>query len=383
MLLIYNAKVKLTNSQEGKMDRSIYMGGIPKTVSRRGFLRACAIATAVMGLPMNMLPKVAEAARSPERPRVVWLHFQECTGCSESLLRASHPDVASLILDLISLDYHETLMAAAGKQAEENLEKAIERGNYILVVEGSTPVKDGGIYCKIGGKTALEILKKASEKAIAIIAIGTCASYGGVQSSDPNPTGASPVMDIIKDKPIINVPGCPPNPYNFLSTVLYVMTFKKLPPTDKLHRPLFAYGRTIHDHCERRPHFDAGRFVREFGDEGHKQGWCMFKMGCKGPITYANCSILKFNDVGAWPIGIGFPCYGCTEKKVAFFMPRAKRVDVHKVTPPDTYAPVSVKHGKAPVTGVALASATLGAIVGGAAVAAAKLPDKGGEGDEE
>ena len=365
------------------MDRSLYSGGLPGTISRRSFMKAVAIATATMGLPASMIPKVAEAAKNPKRPSVVWLHFQECTGCSESLLRASSPDVASLILDLISLDYHETLAAAAGKQIEENLKSAVKRGNYILVVEGAIPTKDGGIYCKIGGRTALEILKECAEKALAIISIGTCASFGGVQSADPNPTGAKGVDQIIKNKPIINVPGCPPNPNNFLSTVLYFLTFKKLPPTDKFKRPLFAYGRTIHEHCPRRAHFDAGRFVEKFGDEGHKKGWCLFKVGCKGPVTYANCSVSRFNDVGAWPVGIGHPCVGCTEKGVAFFKPIKEKVDVHKVTPPDTYAPIAPKEGKVSTSGIALASATLGALAGGAAVAASKLPDKeGGEGNE-
>jgi len=365
------------------MDRSFFMGGIPGTTSRRGFLKACTIATAAMGLPVEMVSKVAEAAQNPERPRVVWLHFQECTGCSESLLRATHPDLASLILDLISLDYHETLMAAAGEQAEKSLETALKGRDYILVVEGAIPTKNGGIYCKIGGKTALEILKKCAEEALAIISIGTCASFGGVQSADPNPTGAKGVDQIIKDKPVVNIPGCPPNPYNFLSTVLYFLTFKKLPPTDNFKRPLFAYGRTIHEHCPRRAHFDAGRFVEKFGDEGHKKGWCLFKVGCKGPVTYANCSVARFNDVGAWPVGIGHPCVGCTEKGVAFFKPIREKVDVHKVTPPDTYAPVAPEEGKAPASGVALASATLGALIGGAAVAATKLPDReGGEDDE-
>lgn len=295
------------------MDRSVFMGGIPGTTSRRGFLRACAIATAAMGLPMEMLPKVAEAAEDPKRPSVVWLHFQECTGCSESLLRASHPDVASLLLDLISLDYHETLMAAAGEQAEKNLDDAIQRGNYVLVVEGGIPLKDGGIYCKIAGNTAVDILKRAAAKAKAIIAIGTCGAYGGLQAASPNPTGAVGVRDIIKDKPIINVPGCPPNPYNFLSTVLYILTFKKFPPTDNLGRPLFAYGRKVHDHCERRAHFDEGRYVEQFGDEGHKLGYCLYKVGCKGPETYANCPIIRFNDVGVWPVSVGNGCYGCVE----------------------------------------------------------------------
>ena len=295
------------------MNRSLFMGGIPGTMSRRGFLRACAIATAAMGLPMEMVPKVAEAASDPKRPSVVWLHFQECTGCSESLLRASHPDIATLILDLISLDYHETLMAAAGKQAEEDLEKAIERGNYVLVVEGGIPLKDGGVYCKIAGKTAVEILKRAAEKALAIISIGTCASFGGIQAAKPNPTGAVGVSDIIKDKPIINVPGCPPNPHNFLSTVLYFLTFKKLPPTDKFGRPLFAYGRKVHDHCERRPHFDEGRYAEQFGDVGHRLGFCLYKVGGKGPETYSNCPVIRFNDVEVWPVSVGNGCYGCTE----------------------------------------------------------------------
>ena len=366
------------NGREGRMSRSA--GNFLKELSRRDFLKLCTIATALMGLPAEATAKVVSAVKDPKRPSVVWLHYQECTGCSESLLRASHPDVATLILDLISLDYHETLSAAAGKQAEENLKEAVKRGNYVLVVEGSIPTKDGGIYCKIGGRTALEILRETAEKAIAIIAIGTCASFGGVQSSDPNPTGAKGVSDILKGKAVVNVPGCPPNPYNFLSTVLYLLTFKKLPPLDKFHRPMFAYGRTIHEHCPRRPHFDAGRFAESFGDEGHKKGYCLFKLGCKGPITYANCPVARFNDVGAWPVGIGHPCVGCTEKGVAFFMPIEERVDVHKVTPPDTYAPVGVKQGKAPTAGIALASAVMGALVGGALTAGSKLPDReGGE----
>ncbi len=284
-------------------------------LKRRDFLKVATIATASMGLPASMVDKVAAAIKSPERPPVIWLHFMECTGCTESLLRASHPDVATLILDLISLEYHETLMAAAGKQAEENLKHAIEkyRGRYICVVEGGIPTKDGGVYCQIGGRTALEILKEVASGASAVIAIGTCASFGGVQAASPNPTGAVGVQEIVKDKPIINVPGCPPNPYNFLSTVVYVLTFKKFPELDELRRPRFAYGRRIHDQCERRPHFDEGRFVEQFGDEGHRQGYCLYKMGCKGPVTYANCPVQRFCDVGTWPVGSGHGCIGCTE----------------------------------------------------------------------
>ncbi len=295
------------------MIKDVLSGVTPGTISRRGFLRACAVGTAAMGLPMEAISKVAKAAKDPKRPDIVWLHFQECTGCSEAILRASHPDVPTLIFNLISLDYHETLMPGAGPQAEEQLKKATENGNYILVVEGGIPLKDGGAYCKIGGRKAVDILKEVAAKANAIIAIGTCAAFGGIQAAKPNPTGAVGVQDIIKDKPIINVAGCPPNPYNFLATVLYILTFKKLPPTDIYKRPLFAYGRKIHDHCERRPHFDEGRFVEQFGDEGHKLGYCLYKVGCKGPETYSNCPVIRFNDVGVWPVSVGNGCYGCTE----------------------------------------------------------------------
>ncbi|WP_456438312.1 hydrogenase small subunit [Desulfurobacterium sp.] len=295
------------------MDRNMFTGGFPRTISRRGFLRACAIATAVMGLPMEMVSRVAEAAEDPKRPRVVWLHFQECTGCSESLLRASHPDLATLILDLIDLEYHESLMAGAGPQAEEAFERAIEKPNYILVVEGAIPTGDCEDFCMIGGHSAAHNLKRAAKNALAIINIGTCSAYGGIPAAKPNPTKAVGTADIVKDKPILNIPGCPPNPHNFLSAVLYFLTFKKLPPTDIYGRPLFAYGRRIHDHCERRPHFDEGRYVEQFGDEGHRLGYCLYKMGCKAPETFSNCPVIRFNDAEVWPVSVGNGCYGCTE----------------------------------------------------------------------
>lgn len=284
-------------------------------VNRRSFLKGCAMVCAAMGLSDEIVPKMAEAASNKKRPPTVWLHFQECTGCTESLLRASHPDVARLILDLISVDYHETLLAAAGTQAEELLTSTIEenKGKFICIVEGGIPTKDGGIYCKIGGKTAIEIINEVASKSAAVIAIGSCAAFGGIQAANPNPTGAKGVSDIINSVPIINCPGCPPNPIAFLGTVLHYLTFGRLPATDKLGRPLFAYGRRIHDHCERRPHFDDGRFVEQFGDCAHKNGYCLYKVGCKGPETFSHCPSVRFNDVGVWPVSVGHGCVGCTE----------------------------------------------------------------------
>ncbi len=283
--------------------------------SRRGFLKGCTMAAAALGLSDAMIPKLVEAAANPQKPPVVWLHFQECTGCTESLLRGSHPDIARLILDIISLDYHETIMAAAGHQAEEQLHNTIKKyeGKFICVVEGAIPTKDNGVYCQIAGKTAMDILAEVAPKAAAIIAIGSCAAFGGIQAADPNPTGAVGVRDLVNGTPIINIPGCPPNPICLLGTVLHYLTFKRLPETDQLGRPLFAYGRKIHDQCERRAHFDEGRFVEEFGDEAHKLGYCLYKVGCKGPGTYSNCPAVRFNDVGTWPVGAGHGCIGCTE----------------------------------------------------------------------
>ena len=271
-----------------------------------------------MGLSSAAGVRMAEAAVSPARPPVIWLHGQECTGCTESLLRSYHPTIEALLLDVISLDYHDTLCVGAGKQALDYKHAMMEKhkGKYVLVTEGGTPMKDGGIYCKVGGKTQAELVREAAEGAAAVIAIGSCASWGGIQSADPNPTGAVGTHEVIPGKLVINVPGCPPNPYNFLSTVLYLLTFNRPPALDQLNRPKFAYGRLIHENCERRPHFDAGRFALEFGDEGHRQGFCLYKIGCKGPETFANCPAIGFGDVGfgSWPVGTGHPCFGCTEK---------------------------------------------------------------------
>ncbi len=254
------------------------------SMDRREFLQFCAALATTLGLPQGADAAVAEAVATKKRPSVIWLHFQECTGCTESILRAEHPTLEKLILDVISLDYHETLFAAAGHQVEAARRTAMaeNKGQYILVVEGAIPTRDNGIYCKIGGKTAIELLTECAADAAAVIAIGSCASWGGMPSTDPNPTGARGV-DKILGKPVVTIPGCPPNPYNFLSTVVHFLTFGKLPEVDHLGRPKFAYSRLIHENCERRAHFDAGRFAMEFGDEGHRKGHCLYKLGCKGP----------------------------------------------------------------------------------------------------
>ena len=338
----------------------------------------CTGIAATLGLSNSATAQVAEAITKKERPSVIWLHHQECTGCTESLLRAEHPTLEKLILDIISLDYHETLFAAAGHQVEAARKAAQEKnkGKYLLVVEGAIPMKDGGIYCKIGGQTSLELTREAAAGAAAVIAIGSCASWGGMPSTPPNPTGCVGVAEALGRNDILSIPGCPSNPYNFLACVVHFLTFGKLPPTDDKGRPLFAYSRLIHENCERRAHFDAGRFALEFGDEGHRKGYCLYKLGCKGPETYANCSIVQFGDVGmqSWPVGMGHPCIGCSEKGIGFAKPIHALADLKNQRPPAGYARVNEEQGTGLNTaGVAVVSGVVGAAVGAGAMLTKKL----------
>ncbi len=294
----------------------------------------------------------------------------------------STPTLEKLILDVISLDYHETLMVAAGHQAEAARKSAMaaNKGKYILVVEGAIPTKENGIYCKIGGHTALDLLKECAADAAAVIAIGSCASWGGMPSTIPSlpgettsPTGSVGVADIL-GKVVVSIPGCPPNPYNFLATVVHFLTFGKLPEIDHLGRPKFAYSRLIHEHCERRAHFDAGRFAMDFGDEGHRKGYCLYKLGCKGPETYGNCSTLGFGDAGEnnWPVGCGHPCIGCSEKGVGFQKPIHQVAKMLNVAPPLQYPRIVEEQGK----GASFASAAAVAAIAGAAAGAAVMMTK-------
>ena len=345
-------------------------------VSRRDFVRLCTMAAAAVGLGPLAAERFLEDAERGLKPSVIWLQFQECTGCTESLLRPTHPGVADLILDLISLDYHETLFAAAGHQAEAARKQAMQAhaGKYVCIVEGAIPTKENGIYCMIGGRTAIDILQDVAGKAGAVIAIGSCASWGGIPSADPNPTGAVGAHEILKGQAVVNIPGCPANPYNLLGTVLQYATYGTLPALDAQGRPKFAYGSTIHEHCPRRAHFDAGRFAEKFGDEGHRLGYCLYKLGCKGPVTHANCSVQHFGEVvDAWPIGIGHPCFGCTEQAVAFRVPLHTTVDIERPTPPDTYPPIHATQGTVSPIATGVAGAIVGALVGGGYVASKKL----------
>jgi hydrogenase small subunit len=362
----------------GSIDERLTRCGI----SRRAFVQFCSslMIAAPFGLAITdkkTPEEVAAGLGKVIRPPVIWLAFQDCTGCTETLLRTSHPDLGDLIMNVISLEYHETLMAGSGMQAQEALAEAVKKysGKYICVVEGSIPTKDRGVYMKLAGRPALEVLADVGGKAAAIVAIGSCAAWGGIPSADPDPTGAVGVVDLLPSQTIVNLPGCPPNPYTLLGVLLQFADSKTLPEMDAERRPKFAYDRDIHEHCPRRAHFDAGHFVKQFGDEGHREGWCLYEMGCKGPDTHAGCSTRHFNEIpDVWPIGIGAPCIGCTEKSIAFRVPMFKVVQIHTLAaPPETYPSISAPQGLVSPLATGLVGLAVGALAGAGYVASRKF----------
>ncbi|MDX2033358.1 MAG: hydrogenase small subunit [Blastocatellia bacterium] len=284
-------------------------------VSRRDFLRFCATTTAFLGLESTVFPQVVKALDTVKRPPIFWLNYAACSCCSESMIKSSHPLASDALLGVISMDFIETIQAAAGFQAEEIIHNGMKEnyGNYILAIEGSVPTADGGIYCTVGGVTAMESLKEAAKGAKAIICVGSCSSFGCVTVAKPNPTGCVPVHKLITDKPVINIPGCPPIPEVIMGTIVHLVTFGTLPVLDRLQRPRVFYGQRIHDKCYRRAFYDAGMFVENFDDEGARKGWCLYKMGCRGPVTYNACAVTKWNDGTSFPIQSGHPCLGCSE----------------------------------------------------------------------
>jgi hydrogenase small subunit len=327
---------------------------LKRGVSRRDFMKFCASMAAVLALPGGYAGKIAEAIEKTKRPPLVWLEFQDCAGNTEAFLRANKPSVRKIVLDVLSVDYHETIMAPAGKQAEKSLDDVVknQKGKYLAVVEGSIPLKDNGVYCCVGGKSAIDITREVCGNAMATIAAGTCATFGGIPAAAPNPTGAVGVQEAMPGITVVNLSGCPMNPDNLTAVVVHFLTFGTLPATDRLNRPLFAYGERIHDHCQRRAHYDAGQFVRQWGDEGHRLGWCLYEMGCKGPDTFLNCPAIRYNMGTSWPVQAGHGCVGCSEP--AFW---------------DTMTPFYKRLPKVPGFGVEATADKVGAGVAGVAVA--------------
>jgi len=296
------------------LDDGLYAAMVRRGVSRRSFLKFTAAMAAALALPASYAPRIAKAVEGAPRLPVVWLRGQDCAGNTEAFLAAPKPTIAELVLDLLSIEYHDLLMAPAGENATAALASAMEQypDGYVAVVEGSIPLAADGVYCLVGGRPFAEIVREVCDGALATIAVGSCAFDGGTIAASHGMTGATGVGSVVPDAKRISLPGCPMNAENITATIVYYLTFNEWPATDGAGRPLFAYGGLLHNQCERRAHFEFGEFVTTWGDDASQKGWCLYKVGCKGPNVYANCPTARYASRVSWPVRAGTGCIGCT-----------------------------------------------------------------------
>lgn len=288
-------------------------------LSRRDFLKVSAGTAGAMYLASQLSPLISQAAAAGELPPVVWFEGSACTGCSVSILNATHPDIADVLTKVISLKYHATVMADQGEAALEELEAVLKEHpkGYVAVFEGAVPLDEDGKYCVLGdnkGKelTMLEAVKTYGGNAAAVLNVGTCSAFGGLPAASPNPTNCVSAEKVLRDNgsnvPVINIAGCPPHPDWIVGTVAYLVLNKlAVPELDKLGRPKMFYGGIIHDNCPRRQYFDNAIFAEKFGDPG-----CLIEIGCKGPIAYCDATTRFWNGGANTCIVGGGPCIGCT-----------------------------------------------------------------------
>lgn len=321
-------------------------------MTRRDFLKIASASVALLGLSQALTPQVARALEdSLGKTPVIWLEGQDCAGCTESFLNSLEPEATSILLDTISLRYHETAMAASGHQAEEARARTIEEGGYVLIIEGAIPMAEGGLYCTVGGKTFVDIVRESASNAAAIIPVGACATYGGIPRSGPTDAVGFQFRgtqrhhyfdDVAGGKPVINLPTCPLHNERLVAVIVHYLTFGTVPPLDKFNRPVAFYGYSQHENCERRGHFDAGRFVTDWGDPS-QYGWCLYLKGCRGPWASQDCWKRLWNNRTNYCIQANTPCVACSEpeyyesfspvyeRQVDVELPGIGRVDIDKV----------------------------------------------------
>ena len=287
-------------------------------------MKLCGAIAVAAGLSELAAPRVAQAlegsvigATKGNLYPVIWIEGASCTGCTESFAQVESPDPASVVLELISLNYSETLSAAAGHSMEEAKAQTIKAGNYILVYEGAVLERWEGQALRVADKPGTEHLLEAAANANAVVALGSCAVNGGWMGAHPNSAGALGVQQFLEkngiDKPVVNVPGCPANPEWLVSVLVDVVMMGKLPDLNAENKPAGIFNQTIHDNCERRGHFENGEFVYEFGSKEEALGYCLYPLGCRGPQTKANCGVTLWNNRRSWCVQAGTPCIGCCE----------------------------------------------------------------------
>jgi hydrogenase small subunit len=295
-------------------DDGFYVAMLRRGMSRRSFLKFAAAMAGALALPAAYAPRIAAAVAAAPRIPLIWLRGQSCSGNSEAFFQASNPTVSDLLLSMLSVEYHEAIMAPSGTAATLSRTDAMARypNGYIAIIDGAIPTAEDGVYCTIGGRAFQDVVREVCAGALGTIAVGACAFDGGAPAATGGSTGAVGVVQVVSDTNLINLPGCPVNVDNLAATIVHFLTFKQFPVTDGRRRPLFAYGGLIHNQCERRAHFEFGEFVTAWGDEAAQKGWCLYKMGCKGPETFANCPTVKYADGASWAVLAGHGCIGCT-----------------------------------------------------------------------
>lgn len=290
------------------------------TLTRRRFLKAGASLAGLMGLGgASAAAALADALEdlAAGRAPVLWLQGQSCSGCSVSLLNTERPGLLELLTETISLKFHSTLSAATGHVAVDVVDTWIKKGRYILVVEGAMPA---GMpeACIFGGKPVTEQVVAAARNAKAVLTVGACASYGGIPAAEGNPTGAMSVVDYLKKRKVdakcIRIPGCPAHPDWVIGTLAHVLRAKDfgMPPLDDDGRPKAFFTRMMHDNCTRRGDYERDRFAEYFGQDG-----CMYKLGCAGPTTRADCAVRLWNGGTNSCTRAGSPCIGCAWENFA------------------------------------------------------------------
>ncbi len=305
-----------------RLDSALFSRG----VSRRSFLKLCGAVAAAAGLSQLAVPRVAQAleesvigATEGDLYPVVWIEGASCTGCTESFAQIETPDVATIVLDMISLNYSETLSAAAGYSMEEAKKQTIEAGNYLLIYEGGVLKGWDGNALRVAGEVGSVALAEAAESANAVVAIGSCAVNGGWMAAHPNPAGAMGVQQFLEEEgiatPVVNIPGCPVNPEWVMSVLVDVVLMQDstLPELNEFDMPAGIFDETVHDNCERRGHFENGEFVYEIGSEEEAKGYCLYPLGCRGPQTKSICGVTMWNNRRSWCVQAGGPCIGCCE----------------------------------------------------------------------
>lgn len=346
-------------------------------LSRRSFVKTCVSLVGIMGLSPVTLPDVIALAEKKSLVPVIWMHGLECTGCSESFIRSKAPLASDVLLKMISLEYSDTLSAASGSDLEAHREKIMKEfhGKFLLIAEGGVPLANDGYFCTVGGEPYVDVLKETANHAAAVLEFGSCAAWGGVQAAKPNPTQAVSVSSVIKNKTIIKIPGCPPIPEVMTGIVMHYSLFGQLPPLDQLGRPKQFFGNRIHDTCYRRPFFDSGMFVEKFGDAGSKAGWCLYKMGCRGPMTYNSCGNMRWWQGLSYPIQAGAPCIGCSSSGFWDNGPFSERLP--NVATPNTISGAD----KIGITAVGATAAGIAIHAGASALRHKNHADRAGETD--